>query len=96
MKQIIERVSSIILLQRLSWYFFFGYFVLVTVVSFYEKEMANELVSLGIIALLIVTFLKALVMGVLFQRERKKIFSYMSYALTLVLLATIFLKLWTE
>ncbi len=94
MKQIIERVDSIIKLQRLSWYFFFAYFVVATVVSFIDNSIADKMAYAGIIALLVVTFLKALVMGLVFQREDKRFFSFMSYALTVVLLATILLKLW--
>jgi len=94
LNKIIERVTPIIKLQRLSWYFFFGYFGLVTAISFYEPEMVSDMVSVGIILLLIVTLVKALVMGLIFQRENRKTFAYLCYLLTVILLFITLLKLW--
>lgn len=94
MKHIIERVKPLIKLQSISWYFFFAYFGLVTVVSFYEPSISSDMVYVGIILLLIVTLVKALVIGRIFQKENKKTFANLCYLLTVVLLFITLLKLW--
>ena len=94
MKKTIERAKPLIRLQSFAWYFFFSYFGLATALHFYKPEFASDMVYVGVILLLVVTLIKALVIGNIFQKENKKTFAYLCYLLTVVLLIITLMKLW--
>ena len=85
-------IQRLVRLQRYTWLFFVGYFVLVGILSFFNVNVATTLTFWGIILLLVVTIMKLIVIAEQFRIARLYRFKTLSYLLILVLLLIVVFK----
>lgn len=84
--------SSLILVQRVSWYLAFGLFALVTVLFFIKSSYAVITAKASVIMILFLTLLKILVMAQKFHMIKLTRLVVLSYILIVILLSTVLIK----
>lgn len=88
----LNSIQKLVRLQRYTWLFFVGYFVMVGILLFFDVNMATSLAFWGIILLLVVTIMKLFVIAEQFRIARLYRFRTLSYLLILVLLSIVAFK----
>ena len=86
------QISRLIGLQRMAWYFFFGYFLVAAGLWGLGAGIADQVTFWGVVLLLVLTLSKLVLIAEQFRVAQMRRFQMLSYILALLLLSTILLK----
>jgi hypothetical protein len=87
-----NQILRLIGLQRMAWYFFFGYFLVAAGLYVLGVDIARQVTFWGVVLLLGITLSKLVIIAEQFRVAEMRRFRNLSYLLGLLLLSTILLK----
>jgi len=88
MKDYKDSNQSLIKVQQYAWYVSLFYFTVVVIAYLTELWFAQTLAIIGVVFIITVTILKLFIMGQHFEKLKLSRFSFLSYLLVVILIAT--------